>query len=54
MRRQSLRCMGRLVKRKGRASEKEEVLNQTKAVRSTRVRRKGEGYKNFGGKRRWV
>ena len=37
MRRLSLCCVGRKAKRKGRASEKKEVLNQTKAVRSIGV-----------------
>ena len=37
MRRLSLCCVGRKAKRKGRAFEKKEVLNQTKAVRSTGV-----------------
>ena len=37
MRRLSLCCVGRKAKRKERASEKKEVLNQTKAVRSTGV-----------------
>ena len=44
-------CVGRKAKRKGRASEKKEVLNQTKAVKSIGVRVKGEGWENFGGKR---
>ena len=42
--------MGRSAKRKGRASKKEEVLDQTKAVRSTGVRMKGDGKENLEGR----